>query len=201
MPDRRQEDRRQMDRRESEQGTIKIKKQNLIAYLITIVLIAIIVIIAVFLSEKIEKNKALSRIEQRHSNKYSCKLSFEGDKTKGTRGDLLIFEIKASNIQAEEGIIMLEGLLEYDNNALECFVDELVSGTWHKASMLEGYLTMARNDLMPSSEDQSIGLIVVKVKDQARKGSYEIKLKDPIFTMEDNKDFAIDDVGVTIDIV
>lgn len=189
-----------MDRRVSEQGTVKIKKKNLITYLMVIVLIAILTAFGIFYAKNREKNKSLANIKQAHNNNYSCSLVFEGSQNKIQPGNTATFEIKASDIKAEDGIIMLEGYLDYDYNTFECSVENIEDGKWYKVSMLEEYLTMARNDLLPSSENQTIGKLVIKAREQAKKGSYKITLKNPIFIIENGKDFSIKDISTIIEI-
>lgn len=197
--DRRIEDRRKVDRRQEDKDA-KYKEFRLSTLLISIIIIIAVIFGGSLAIKNIKNKKALDSIKQRHSGKYSCDFKLEGANTSIIPGGTATFEIKASNIKAEDGIIMFEGLLDYDYNIFECNIEDIENGKWHKVSLLEEYFTMARNDLMPSSVDQTIGKLVVKARENAPKGTYQLKLKNCIFTMENNKDFSINDTTVSIDI-
>lgn len=197
MIDRRQEERRKGERRESDQAP-KYKELRLGTLLIAIVIIVAVIIGSIIAIKSYRHKKAIESIEKRHSGVYSCTFSIDGPKNSLSAGETAVFEFKASNINAEDGITMLEGLLDYDYKIFDCNIEDIENGKWYKLSMLEDYLTMVRSDYMPSSEDQVIGRLVVKLRDQVKPGNYQITFKNAIFTMDDNKDFSVEDVNIPI---
>lgn len=195
--DRRIEDRRKVDRRQADKDA-KYKEFRLSTLLISIIIIIAVIFGGSFAIKNIKNKKAIDSIKQRHSGKYSCNLTFEGNNNNLKVGETAVFEIKASNIQADDGVIMLEGLLEYDYRMFDCNIEDIENGKWHKLSMLEDYFTIVRDDLMPSSENQTIGRLVVKLREQTQPGTYNIVVKEGKFTMKDNKDFAVDNISIPI---
>lgn len=197
MEDRRKEDRRIEDRQVAKKNT-RYKEFRLGTLLISIIIVVSAILISGYYISNMKNKKAIDNIKLRHSGKYSCNLTFEGNNNGINVGETAVFDIKVSNINAEDGVIMLEGLLDYDYRTFECNIVDIENGKWHKLSMLEDYFTIVRDDLMPSSENQTIGRLSVKLREQVQPGTYQIILKEGKFTMKDNKDFALDEISIPI---
>ena len=200
MQERRVEERRKENRRETDKEKEEIKSINLITLIIIMIIIIVATVFGIEAVKKHKERKAIENIDKRYSGIYSCDFKLEGNNMSLLPGSSATFEMKATNIKAEKGIVMLEGLLDYDYNIFQCDVVNDDNGLWNKVSLIEDYLIMTRTDLMPSSEDQTLGKLVVKVRENAPKGNYTIKLLDCIFAMEDSKDFSVEDTSLSLEV-
>jgi len=130
---------------------------------------------------------------------YTCKVSLLGNKTEVKKGDSVTILVKASNIEAGEGIASLTTTLDYDANIFECTVTGDDDGVWQKQGLVENSLSMARGDLVANSSDQTIAKIVLKAKADAQVGKQTFKLTQIEFSTGEET-FSVDDVSTTITI-
>ena len=131
---------------------------------------------------------------------YTCKISLLSDKTEIKKGEAVIILVKATDIQAGEGIIAYNTLLEYNADVFDCKVSADEEGNWGmQGGMIENSLTMAKNDLLPSAKDQVIAKIVLTAKADAPIGNQKFKLKQIEFATEEGS-FSIDDVETNVSI-
>lgn len=107
------------------------------------------------------------------------------NKTEIKKGETATYEIKAKNINAGTGIIMLTLKTEYDSSSFECEVNPIENGQWSKTSFLENTLIMTRTDLLPSNQDQAIAKISFTAKSDATLGIKEFKFSDIKFNTEE----------------
>ena len=129
---------------------------------------------------------------------YSCDISLEGDNTTIKTGETISYEVKVSNIKAEDGIILFNAELDYDDNVFQCKFES--GDDWNLTGTIENVVTLSRKDLMPNSEDQTIGKIVLKAKSDANEGKYTIGLKKIKFTMDRDQSFQVSDIYKKIEI-
>lgn len=130
----------------------------------------------------------------------TCELVLLGETNRINRGESATFELKANNINAGSGIIMFETLFECDGDSIECTIEPDDDGQWKKTGMVDNYLTMMRDDLMPSSEDQTIAKITITAKKTAKVGKQTVELKSIKFTTEDDNYFNLQDKKLIINI-
>lgn len=131
---------------------------------------------------------------------YSCKVSLLGNKTEIKKGETVTLLVKASEIQAGEGIAAFNAMLEYDSDAFECTVSSDDDENWQKQGLVENSLSMTRSDLVANSSDQTIAKIVLKAKSNATTGKKTFKLTKMEFSTG-NDTFSVADVSTSITIV
>lgn len=131
---------------------------------------------------------------------YTCDLEVKSDKTQIKKGESITYEIRATNIQAETGIIMFNALVNYDSQNFDCKVLG-IDGDWSLLSFMENYIQMTRLDYMPHSEDQSIARITLTAKTDAKEGKYDIALENIKFTMDNNKSFELSNRTLSVNII
>lgn len=131
---------------------------------------------------------------------YSCKISLQSDKTQIKKGESITILVKATDINAGEGIVAFNAMLEYNSDIFDCKVEGSDDGEWSKTSLLENSLSMCRSDLVENSKDQVIAKIVLTAKTNAPIGKQILKLTSIDFTGGEQT-FSVDDVTGTITIV
>ena len=209
-------DRRKGDRREEERGVVRIELKKIVIYGIIVAIVIGSIILNFVLGtlyaeyknkyEEISNQTAAFNVEEDNSYvtddyvEHSCNLILKADKQQVKSGEVITYEITASNIKAENGVISFEALLDYDTNVFECEVVNDENSQWEVISPSNNYLSLGRKDLLPSKEDQVIAKIAVKVKENAKSGQYELNLIGPKFTMENNSTFVISDETIEINV-
>lgn len=129
---------------------------------------------------------------------YSCDINIEGSKNTLKQGETETFEIKVSNINAEDGIILFNAEIVYDKDAFEYKFES--GDEWNLNGIVENIVTVSRKDLLPNSQNQVVGKIILKAKSDAKDGNYSIGLKKIKFTMEGDKSFQVEDKSKKIEI-
>ena len=212
MGDRRVEDRRTGDRREPEKGIIKVTIRNMVIYGIIVVIVTAFIVTSIYyIKDKIEEDSIIDsetyyeeyeeEEDEYLDTTYTCNLSIDGDKTELKAGESVIYELKVSDIEAEDGIIMFETLINYDKDIFTCKAINDNDSEWNKTSMIDDYLTMTRNDLIPNSEDQTIAKIEFTAKQNIEPGEQLIDFSEIKFTMDNDQIFEIGDETVSIKII
>ncbi len=131
---------------------------------------------------------------------YTCKVSLlVNNNGEVKKGESITILVKASNIQAGEGIASFNTMLEYDANVFDCTVSGDDDGNWQKQGLVENSLSMTRSDLVANSSDQTIAKIVLKAKSDATVGKQTFKLTKMEFSTG-NETFSVADVSTTITI-
>ncbi len=211
-------DRRVADRRAPEEGVVKIETKKLVVYIIigTIFIISIItnLILGILYSNYKNAYESITNgtddayihddfnyteSSEEVENNYSCDLSIVGDKEQVKAGETITYEIKAENINAGNGIIMFSGVLDYDTDTFEC---EIIDGEeWKKTAFIDNYMTLSRQDLASSAEDQTIVKIALTAKEDIQSGDKVLSLSNIEFTMDDDTTFSILDESVVIPVI
>ena len=113
-----------------------IKKYKILFIMLSLILIAIIISIYFFISN-------ISRVEQNNqTEKYDCDLEIICNKHEIKPGQVLICDINVKNIQAKNGVIMFETLIDYDKEVFEMEVtNDEQNNSWNKTSIIDNYLT------------------------------------------------------------
>ena len=131
----------------------------------------------------------------------TCKVSLmANNNAKVKRGESITILVKATDIQAEEGISAFSTNLEYDTDIFECSIE--AQGDWKETGFYEGLsLIMNTGSLQGSLEDQNLVKIILKAKSDATLGSQVFKLTDIRFSINTEQGFDVDDVSCTIEVV
>ena len=131
---------------------------------------------------------------------YSCKVSLlVNNDGQVKKGESITILVKATDIQAGEGIASFNTMLEYDSNVFDCTVSGDDDGNWQKQGLVENSLSMTRSDLVANSSDQTIAKIVLKAKTDAPTGKQTFKLTKMEFSTG-NETFSVADVSTSITI-
>ena len=210
-------DRRVADRRAPEEGVVKIETKKLVMYLIigAVILIAIItsIIYAVLYHKYKESYDSITGTdEETYTNEvedsladdaldYTCDLLISGDKGQIKAGETITYEIKAENIKAGNGIVMFETILDYDKDSFDCEVITDDSMEWTKTSFIEDYLTMSRNGLLPSSENQTIAKVAFTAKENIQEGEQIIEFSNLNFITDEDYSFTLPDSSLNVNVV
>ena len=211
-------DRRVADRRAPEEGVFKIETKKLIIYsIVGVILLSSIIsnIILGILANKYKReydnimnieDETIDFSEDETSDSESdtentCVFSIEGDVNQIKPGETAEYELKASDISAGSGIIMFESLLEYDSDKLECEIVTDDDSEWTKTALTENYLTLSRKDLLPNSEDQVLGKIRIKAKENVQEGPQTVTFNQIKFTMDNDESFELSEETVSLEIV
>lgn len=134
------------------------------------------------------------------TDENTCELVLLGETNKIKRGESATYELKATDINAGNGIIMFETLLECDEDSMEYTIETGDEIQWDKTSIMDNYLTMTRKDLLPSSQDQTIAKVTITAKKNANIGEQTIELKNIKFTTDDDSNFNLQDKKLVINI-
>lgn len=222
-------DRRKGDRRAPEEGVIRIQKKNIWIYVILIIFFIIAVVLNVitwsayiknkkeldtvidhYYNEDLNNNNNSSNTENvdyaenaeitRNNYNYSCNMSVSTNKTSIKAGESIEYEIKISDINANEGIKAFETYINYDSNLFDCSVKSNEDENWSKTGFLEGYLTMVRNE-NENTEDQVIAKIVFTAKNDITANNYKVNFTKNKFTVGDDQVFEVADNNIEIKVV
>ena len=117
-----------------------------------------------------------------YSQASSFNLDISADKTEIEAGEETEINVKLTNIDmGEKGINVVEGTLEYDKNFIENIQLEGIN-EWKKIYNDENGKLKGKFLLDKMSEgikqEESIGTIKVKIKEDAKQGETQIKIKD-----------------------
>lgn len=214
-------DRRMGDRRAPEKGVIRIPLKHAIIYIliaaVIIVSVATNIVLLVRLSqyedlydelvhEYYDDSEVADEVEETEEdgNGYDCEVSITGDKEEIKAGETITYEIKATNIEAGDGIKTFEAAIDYDKDVFDCKIETDEEGKWNKVGAIENYIAMSRADLLPSSEDQVIGYVKLTAKENAKADDEEIEFSKMKFTISDNNkndSFELEDAEVAVKIV
>lgn len=106
----------------------------------------------------------------------SCKFKLEaaGSTNPGKEAELTL---SVNDINAGDGIAIINGILEYDENVFETVSDNnFVSTTlWKEDSYLDGSLTIVTKSLETTKTNSDVLKIKLKVKSDAKPGEYNVK--------------------------
>lgn len=130
---------------------------------------------------------------------YTCDVSLLGNKTEVKKGESITILVKATNIDAGEGIGTFNATLEFDKDVFDCKVLGDDEGKWQVTAFIENDITMNKTNLEASAEDQTIAKIVLTAKSDAEVGKYPFKLTKIQFSTGPET-FEVSDVSATITI-
>lgn len=132
----------------------------------------------------------------------SCELKLEtaGSTNPGKEAELTL---SVSNINAGDGIAIINGILEYDENVFETVSDNnFVSTTlWKEDSYLEGSLTIVTKSLETTKTNGDVLKITLKVKSDAKPGEYDVKFTKIDVAGDGDVLFNVNDITCKVKVV
>ena len=129
------------------------------------------------------------------ANNYSCRIDLQPNKNQVSQGDTVIYEIKASQINAGNGIVLFSAYVDYDANSFDCRIEGDDEGNWNKMGEVDNYITMTRSDYKGTNSDQTIAKIILTAKANASSGVKSVGLKNISLTVADeDESFPVQDI-------
>ncbi len=161
-----------------------LKKQYKVSLIVILMLIMIVTLVGTSMA----------------ATDYTCNVSLESNKTNIKKGESVTILVKATGIQAGEGIASFNAILDYNSNIFECNVSGDDEGNWQKQGLIQNSLSMTRSDLLANSSDQTIAKIVLKAKENASIGKQTFKLTQIEFSTGEET-FNVTDASAELTIV
>ena len=137
-------------------------------------------------------------VPKTYASSENCVLSVTPDKVQVKKEDKITIVLSVSNITAQNGIAIYNGIIDYNSDVFELSVQDSSNGAW-KGELLENSVTFTKANLEATKDDQEIGRIVLKVKNGAQAGKQTIILKSNEFA--DETSFKVDDISTSIEII
>lgn len=129
---------------------------------------------------------------------YSCDVELNPSKETVKPGEEFIVKVRAENINAGEGIVGAKAsFIEEENNDFE-LVELVKESDWGDLTMTASMIVAARDGTLPSSEDQDMFSLKLKVKDGTEDGEYTIKLSDVNICTNDLENIDLGEITKTI---
>ena len=132
------------------------------------------------------------------ANNYSCQINMVPNRTQLNQGETVVYEIKASQINAGNGILLFQSLIIYDANVFDCRIESDDNREWNMTGFVDNYLTMARSSLTGSSNDQTIAKVALTAKTNVASSIQTVGLKNISLTVDGDESFRVQDVSTNI---
>lgn len=135
---------------------------------------------------------------------YGCTLIVESNKKTIKKGEEITLTIKASDINAGNGIVMFSTIIEFDENDFSfANQNEIVSAQgWSNFARIDNSITFYRSDYLPNSENQEIGKVKLIAKNDITAGDKAITFTSNEFVIEvsegQENTLNIDNLGLSI---
>ena len=135
---------------------------------------------------------------------YGCTLIVESNKKTIKKGEEITLTIKASDINAGNGIVMFSTIIEFDENDFSfANQNEIVSAQgWSNFARIDNSITFYRSDYLPNSENQEIGKVKLIAKNDTTAGDKAITFTSNEFVIEvsegQENTLNIDNLGLSI---
>lgn len=140
------------------------------------------------------------------ASNYSCEINISCDKTEIKAGEKVTLDVKATNINAGDGIVMCQFNIEYDSSEFSCNV--LNSEKWSKISLEDDQISyendavfMRRENIEATKSDEVMAKIELTANNDASLGNKTISIKKIVITSDDSTLIPINDKSVGIMIV
>ena len=131
-------------------------------------------------------------------NGYTCNVTLTSDKTSVKQGENITYELKVSNINAGNGLKMIEFYTgDYDSNMFECKVRNYNEDKWSLINN-EGYISITSNDSEPWKTNETIAKIIYTPKGGASNNTYQTNITNISATTDDNSKFSIENITLNI---
>lgn len=136
--------------------------------------------------------------EQIIDNNYSCNLTFTPDKTSVKPGESITYNLKVSNINAGNGLKMLEFYIgNYDTNKFECKVNNYNEDKWSIRNT-EGYISISSNNSEAWKTDEILAKIIYTPKSGVSANTYQTKITNIKATTDDDTIITLNDTNLNI---
>lgn len=127
-----------------------------------------------------------------------CKLSLNASENQIKPGDIVEVILKVSDINAENGIAAVSGIIEYDTDVFEKIEYE-AGNNWATPTIIENSILINTSNLESTKANQDILKIKLTTKSSVKDGAYSITLKS-IDVSTDDDSFTIDDISTKVNI-
>lgn len=137
------------------------------------------------------------------AEEYTCKLELVPAEAEILAGETVIIDIMVSDIQAGNGIAVVDGLVEYDKTVFEetFEIERDDEKNWNPDDPLENYVMFITSNREATIEDGVIGKIVLKAKQEVELGETEIRLTNISVSADDNQKFQLENVAAKVEVV
>lgn len=132
---------------------------------------------------------------------YTCNLTFTPDKTVVKPGESITYDMKVSNINAGNGIVIADFYVSYDSELFDCKVRSYDEDKWLINGAINGKYTMSTYGAQPTKEDQVIAKIILTPKTGVTNNTYPIKITNITFTTDEKDDGKITLTDATLNII
>ena len=131
-------------------------------------------------------------------NNYSCTFSFTSDKTSVKPGEEIKFDAKVSNINAGNGLKMVEFYLgNYDSTKFDCKISNYNEDKWSLVNK-DGYITITSNNSEPWKTDEILAKIIYTPKSGLADNTYQTKIANIKATTDDDTIITMADTNLNI---
>lgn len=127
----------------------------------------------------------------------SCKLLLNVGKSEVEPGMTVDVTLRVSDINAGTGVVMISGLVEYDETAFEK-IEYTACTNWQK-TVTENYINMNTESLEATKEDQDVLKLTLTTKGTIKDGTYKVSLKK-IEVTTDTDAFTLGDIEANVNI-
>ena len=132
------------------------------------------------------------------ADNYTCNILLTPDTSSIKAGESITYELKVSDINAGDGIVMSEFYIDYNSDIFDCKVRSYDEDKWSINAYLEGKTTMSTYGVQPTKEDQIIAKIILTAKTGIADNTYQVKITNISFTAADDSKFAIADKSMDV---
>ncbi|MBR3250009.1 MAG: hypothetical protein IKF83_04905 [Clostridia bacterium] len=134
---------------------------------------------------------------------YTCDIEIIPDVEEVQPGETIEYELKATNIDAGNGIVMFQANVKYDSAIFEYSIEN--SENWSKIAdgiIGENMIFMARNGYEPGKTDEDVAILKFKAKQNASStGNKKVQLNNIIITADDDQTIEIPDKTIDVKII
>lgn len=136
--------------------------------------------------------------EQTKEKNYSCNVIFTPDKTSVKPGESITYDLKLSNINAGNGIKILEFYIgNYDTSKFECKVNNYNEDKWSIRNT-EGYISISSNNSEAWKSDEILAKIIYTPKSGVTANTYQVPITKIKATTEDSSIITLKDTSLNI---
>lgn len=132
-----------------------------------------------------------------YASDNSCNISLNIGKNEVEPGSTLDVTLRVSDINAGTGIVMISGLIEYDEAAFEK-IEYTECTNWQK-TITENYINMNTVSLEATKEEQNVLKLTLTTKEKITDGTYKVSLKKVEVTT-DTDAFSLGDIEAKVNI-
>lgn len=129
---------------------------------------------------------------------YTCNVTLTPDKTSVKPGEDITYELKVSNINAGNGIIIADFYVSYDSQNFDCKVRSYDEDKWLINGALNGKYTMSTYGAQPTNEEQVIAKIIFTPKTGITNNTYQTQVTNISFTTIDDSIITLNDITQNI---